>query len=99
MGLNFNDINNCFSTNGDDILAELGDKTHAVEPTITFVPTVILNGVFDQEFQNLAQTNFKSVLCSKLPTPAPAACENRKKKPKPKKLWGFFMSHVPNFNH
>lgn len=74
MGLDFSDINNCFNTDGDAILANLGDQTHAVEPTIVFVPTVIFGSDFDQEQQDLAQTNFKSALCKELPRPIPAAC-------------------------
>lgn len=91
LDLSFEDINTCFNTNGDVVLAALGNKTHAVEPAITFVPTVIFNGKFDDDLQNLAQTNFKEALCSVIPVPKPAACTTKKNKLK------FFFSHIPIF--
>lgn len=93
MGANFNDINNCFTTNGDDVLAELGDQTHSVEPTITFVPTVVFNDVYNQDLQDQSLTDFKAALCSVVDRPIPAACGTLNKTKKKHLL----LSHVPIF--
>ncbi|KAI4457802.1 gamma-interferon inducible lysosomal thiol reductase gilt [Holotrichia oblita] len=43
---------------GADLLAALGERTHAVEPTITFVPTIIYNDVYDASLQSSSLTDF-----------------------------------------
>lgn len=63
---NFTPISDCFNNEGDDILAQLGDKTHAVQPTITFVPTIIYNDVFDQDLQDASLIDFAGVVCEQL---------------------------------
>lgn len=63
VGIDFSKVEECIETEGDDILADLGDQTHSVEPTITFVPTVIYNDVYNQELQDLSLVDFKGVVC------------------------------------
>jgi hypothetical protein len=46
LGINYNPIQDCAEgTKGNELLAELGDRTHDFTPHITFVPTVAINGV------------------------------------------------------
>lgn len=70
----FTPVSDCFNNEGDEILAKLGDQTHAVEPTITFVPTIVYNDVFDQNLQDTSLTDFAGVACALLNTSAPASC-------------------------
>lgn len=71
----FTPISDCFATQGDEILAQLGDRTHAVEPTITFVPTIIYDDVFDQTLQDTSLTDFAGVACGRFnSSSAPSFC-------------------------
>jgi hypothetical protein len=46
LGIEYNPIQNCAEgTQGDELLAGLGDRTHNFTPHITFVPTVAINEV------------------------------------------------------
>ncbi|XP_044735152.1 GILT-like protein 1 [Chrysoperla carnea] len=68
-------IDTCSKTEeGANYLAQYGDRTHAVRPNISFVPTIIFNSVYNQELQNKALKNFEEVLCSQLSEPKPAEC-------------------------
>ncbi|XP_025603014.2 GILT-like protein 1 [Athalia rosae] len=70
-------INDCItSTKGDDLLAAYGDRTHAVDPIVTFVPTIILNGQYSDENQRNAINNFKRTVCRQLAAEnKPSTCE------------------------
>lgn len=70
----FTPISDCFNNDGDEILAQLGDQTHAVEPTITFVPTIVYDDVFNQNLQDNSLTDFAGVACAQLSSSAPASC-------------------------
>ncbi|KAK2588697.1 hypothetical protein KPH14_001590 [Odynerus spinipes] len=54
------------STLGDDLLAAHGDKTWALEPQLSFVPTIVINGVHSRENQAAALNNFSSLICGLL---------------------------------
>ncbi|KAF4530958.1 hypothetical protein B566_EDAN011339, partial [Ephemera danica] len=65
--VNWTPINTCWmSTESDDLLAAYGDRTHALTPAITFVPTIVFDGVFNQADQDESLTNFKAVTCRHL---------------------------------
>ncbi|KAK9717460.1 Gamma interferon inducible lysosomal thiol reductase (GILT) [Popillia japonica] len=51
---------------GGNLLAALGDRTHAVEPTITFVPTIIYDDVYDAALQSSSLTDFLGTVCGLL---------------------------------
>lgn len=51
------------SGSGDILLAENGDRTHAVTPTITFIPTITYDNVYDAELQNNSLVDFLSTVC------------------------------------
>ncbi|KAL2725304.1 gamma-interferon-inducible lysosomal thiol reductase-like [Vespula squamosa] len=60
-------ISECIhSTVGDDLLARNGDKTWALKPNISFVPTIVVNGVRTAEIQKAVLYNFKTLICSYL---------------------------------
>ncbi|KAK6618113.1 hypothetical protein RUM44_002556 [Polyplax serrata] len=63
-------------TNGADILAGYGDETAKLTPPLASVPTVVFNGAFNKSDQDLAQTDFKKVLCSYLENECPAECHS-----------------------
>ncbi|XP_066581294.1 GILT-like protein 1 [Prorops nasuta] len=52
---------------GDDLLAKYGDRTRELQPQISFVPTVVINGEYSRENQNAALRNFFSLICKNLP--------------------------------
>ncbi|XP_035719054.1 GILT-like protein 1 [Vespa mandarinia] len=48
----------------DDLLAANGDKTWALNPQLSFVPTIIINGVWSGENQKAALHNFTNTICA-----------------------------------
>lgn len=61
-------------TQGEDLLAAMGNKTQTFMAKLTNVPTVVFNNKFDANDQSQAQTNFKGVLCKYISEPKPAEC-------------------------
>lgn len=60
-------INDCIAGSlGDDLLAANGDKTHNLQPSLKFVPTIIINGVYSKEKQDTALNNFSKLICHHL---------------------------------
>ncbi|KAI4492025.1 hypothetical protein M0802_010150 [Mischocyttarus mexicanus] len=58
-------ISECIKSSlADDLLAANGDKTWALDPPLSFVPTIIINGVYSKENQNAALSNFVKLICS-----------------------------------
>lgn len=49
---------------GADLLSENGVKTNLVNPA--FIPTIILDGVFDQDVQDAALEDFKALICDRI---------------------------------
>lgn len=37
----------------DDLLAAHGDKTYSLDPSLTFVPTIVVNGVSIEKCSNI----------------------------------------------
>ncbi|XP_015118821.1 gamma-interferon-inducible lysosomal thiol reductase [Diachasma alloeum] len=71
-------IDDCIkSETGDALLAAYGDKTHDLKPSLAFVPTIVLDGVYSQENQTAAVSDFKKLICSRIPSESkPATCSN-----------------------
>lgn len=60
-------INDCIASPlGDDLLVANGDKTHNLQPPLKFVPTIIINGVYSKENQDVALNNFSKLICQNL---------------------------------
>ncbi|KAG7200740.1 hypothetical protein KM043_001289 [Ampulex compressa] len=55
------------SSLASELLAAYGDRTWALDPPLSFVPTIIINGVRSSEHQNAALSNFSRLICSLLP--------------------------------
>lgn len=49
---------------GADLLSQNGVKTNLVSPA--FIPTIVLDGVFDQEVQDAALVSFKELICDRI---------------------------------
>lgn len=75
LGIDYNPVQNCAEgTEGNELLARLGDRTHNFTPHITFVPTVAINGVYTQKDQDDALSNLMSVICRHINGTKPEAC-------------------------
>lgn len=64
------------SAKGDELLVAYGEQTHAVEPKITFIPTIIFNDKYDPELQAGALKDFFWTACS-LFADKPSACPSK----------------------
>jgi interferon gamma-inducible protein 30 len=51
---------------GSELLAQNGQKTHALTPKLYFVPWITYDGKFDDDKLQSSQTSFKSVVCNEL---------------------------------
>ncbi|XP_039286794.1 GILT-like protein 1 isoform X2 [Nilaparvata lugens] len=68
-------INSCSSSHeGDALLAANGDRTHSFKPKVTWVPTIVFNDKYDDDDQQLAETNLLEAICKKL-EPKPNECD------------------------
>ncbi|XP_076293987.1 uncharacterized protein LOC143215601 [Lasioglossum baleicum] len=59
-----------------ELLAENGKKTAALSPPISFVPTIVINGVYSKENQNKAYNNFLKLICDNLQGTKPSECSS-----------------------
>ncbi|KAJ8956509.1 hypothetical protein NQ318_019227, partial [Aromia moschata] len=76
------------SEEGDRLLAANGDKTWELDPNISFVPTIVYDGVFDQTSQDQSLRDFVAVVCSKIVEAKPTVCDGRRL-PKANH-WGYY---------
>jgi len=75
LGIDYNPIQDCAEgTQGDELLAAMGTRTLHFTPQITFVPTIAVNGVYNQTDQDQAMSDLKSVICRYIKGTKPAAC-------------------------
>lgn len=56
---------------GDKHLAAYGDQTHALNPSISFVPTIVFNDKYDNYIQQSALNNFLETACNALSSKHP----------------------------
>jgi len=61
-------------TEGSGYLAGYGAKTENLEPKLTSVPTIVVNGTFTDSNQKQALTNLQGLLCSFLTGDKPTDC-------------------------
>ncbi|KAF5308633.1 hypothetical protein FQR65_LT06094 [Abscondita terminalis] len=65
LGKTAEDILRCSeSRQGDELLVKYGDRTHSIQPIVTFVPTIIYNDDFDPYLQELSLKNFLKAVCA-----------------------------------
>ncbi|XP_044259094.1 uncharacterized protein LOC123007737 [Tribolium madens] len=73
-GISWNAIADCLEHQADELLAENGAKTDAVTPPISYVPTIIFDGIYDKAMQDFAENNFAKCVCFLLKN-RPAICK------------------------
>lgn len=72
-GLSWPKIQECFTSGkGDDLLSANGNKTDLVKPV--FIPTIVLNGKFNQTYQDESIVDFESLICNV--TGSPNQCKS-----------------------
>ncbi|XP_059489700.1 GILT-like protein 1 [Neocloeon triangulifer] len=77
VGLDYKDIEECVnSPAAEALLYNYEQRTLKLFPKgLAFVPSISINGKFDQEAQNTAQRDLKSVVCAYIPESVrPAQC-------------------------
>ena len=62
------------NSEGASLLANYGDDTHSLKPSVTFIPTVQLNG--SQEKQNILLKDLTRAVCDSFEEPKPEICLN-----------------------
>lgn len=68
-------ITQCLNSSlSKELLAANGDKTDALNPRLSFVPTITINGVTSQDIQNKALSNFQKLICDMLPANSNPKC-------------------------
>ncbi|XP_046409609.1 GILT-like protein 1 [Neodiprion virginianus] len=61
-------VENCISSvAGDELLAAYGDKTLALQPSLSFVPTITVDRAYSQEDQIGALRNLTATVCKHIP--------------------------------
>ncbi|KAF4527255.1 hypothetical protein B566_EDAN006974, partial [Ephemera danica] len=61
LQLDYNPIQTCEQSNrGKQLLATYGDRTHALRPRLSFVPTVTFNGTYNRELQRRSLRDFRA---------------------------------------
>ncbi|XP_044728549.1 GILT-like protein 1 [Chrysoperla carnea] len=66
VGANWDAVKQCHNSNlGIELQLEAEKLTNQIRPQ--FIPTVVINGVFDQNHQDMAQYNFKGIVCNHIP--------------------------------
>ncbi|KAK4883205.1 hypothetical protein RN001_006524 [Aquatica leii] len=67
LGIPMADILDCSNNaTGDEILAQFGNRTHAVQPNIYFIPTIIFNDVYEFNDHWGAMSDFLTTACNAL---------------------------------
>lgn len=75
-GINWGSLKKCYETGqADELLVKNGERTAAVQPTITWIPTVIFNDKYNQTLQDAASENLLKVVCDFLEN-GPDACSS-----------------------
>ena len=64
--LDFAPVDACFSAEGPELLAALGERTHALDPALYYVPWITHNGRWTVEDLDASQANLLAVVCRKL---------------------------------
>lgn len=68
LGLNYTKVEECAnkSWEGKTLLAANGIRTHDLQPTLYYVPWILIDNEFTTENLDLAQRNLMGLLCGKL---------------------------------
>jgi interferon gamma-inducible protein 30 len=64
LNITWSPIQECASgTQGQQFLAAMGDRTHGLNPRLTFVPWININDVHTDNYQDNALYNLKKIVC------------------------------------
>lgn len=75
INLNITELKSCCQgKKGDELLAKYGDQTLNLDPSISFVPTITYNGIYDVDDQWRTLKDFVAVICDKLKGTKPQIC-------------------------
>lgn len=75
VGLDWQKIYDCANSDlGSQLLHDNGVKTQALDPSVTWVPWIIINDVFTAENEVLAETNFLKLICDTYTGTLPPEC-------------------------
>ncbi|KAK3876292.1 hypothetical protein Pcinc_018920 [Petrolisthes cinctipes] len=75
LGLDWTPIAQCSgSTHGSGLLYKNGVRTAALQPRITFIPTITLDGRYDQFQLRSSLTNLQQQVCEAYQGPRHQAC-------------------------
>lgn len=65
LSLSYADVESCVSGSaGPKFLMEMGQKTEALRPKLSFVPWIVVDGEYKDETQDAALDDLKSVVCA-----------------------------------
>ncbi|XP_064485354.1 GILT-like protein 1 [Ornithodoros turicata] len=67
------------SAQGRTLLQKMGLRTLSVKPPVTYIPSVIIDGVFNKKGQKKIQKNFKAAVCGHLKPPLPKECTKKRR--------------------
>ncbi|CAN7937114.1 unnamed protein product [Ixodes hexagonus] len=67
------------SAQGKALFQKMGEKTAAINPPITNVPSIMIDGNFNKKNQRKIQKDLKTAVCSQFKPPLPKACEKKKR--------------------
>lgn len=76
-GIPWERLEDCYESGQSDfLLAKNGNRTDAVRPRITWIPTVAFNNYYNTTFEKLALTDLKTAICDLL-VKKPAFCNDQ----------------------
>ncbi|XP_071450061.1 GILT-like protein 1 [Hetaerina americana] len=78
INASFDPIQMCINgVEGNTTLAKMGEKTKALMPPLTSVPTVVFDMKYKMEEQKMITSDFMMALCSRITTNKPTECSGK----------------------
>lgn len=75
LNISFEHINTCSHNEwGDKLEHWMAERTQTLNPPLSYVPWVTINGVHNEDIQKLAESNLLQLVCSTYKGPKPSAC-------------------------
>merc|ERR1711874_221045 len=79
VGTDWAPIENCInSVEGQNLLHDVAVKQEQLNPSLYYVPWIVVNDYWSDDQVGACQTNLKKVVCDKYTGPKPAACNSFK---------------------
>lgn len=82
LGIRKDAIETCaLGTEGSELLAKNGERTHSLKPRLNFIPWITISGIYNERNFEESLTNLKAVVCRTLlkegTTPDACTLENK----------------------